>query len=98
MAHGADPWWEVAIRLMLKYKNLYLMTSAYLPKYFPPTLLHFMNTRGQDKILCASDHPVLAMKRCLDEALKLDLREGVLDKFVRGNAEGLFFVPREPRG
>jgi len=98
MAHGADPWWDVAIRLMLKYKNLYLMTSAYLPKYFPPELVHYMNTRGQDKILYASDHPVLAMKRCIDEALKLDLREGVLDKFLRANAEGLFFAPRKARG
>ena len=61
MAHGADPWWGVAIRLMIKYQNLHLMTSAYSPKYLPPELIHFMNTRGQDKILFASDHPVLPM-------------------------------------
>jgi predicted TIM-barrel fold metal-dependent hydrolase len=48
MAHGADPWWGIATRLMLKYKNLHLMTSAYAPKYLPPELIHFMNTRGQD--------------------------------------------------
>jgi predicted TIM-barrel fold metal-dependent hydrolase len=86
MAHGADPWWNVAIRLMLKYKNLYLMTSAYAPRYFPPELIHFMNTRGQDKIMFASDHPVLSMERCLAEAQELDLREGVLDKFLYANA------------
>jgi predicted TIM-barrel fold metal-dependent hydrolase len=87
MAHGADPWWQVAIRLMLKYKNLYLMTSAYAPRYFPPELIHFMNTRGQDKIMFASDHPVLSMERCIAEAQALDLREGVLDKFLYGNAD-----------
>lgn len=86
MAHGADPWWNVAIRLMLKYRNLYLMTSAYAPRYFPPELLHFMNTRGQDKIMFASDHPVLGMDRCVQEAQELDLREGVLDKFLYANA------------
>ncbi len=91
MAHGADPWWAVAIRLMLKYHNLYLMTSAYAPRYFPPELIHFMNTRGQDKIIYASDHPVLSMERCLTEAAALDLREGVLDKFLYTNAEQLFF-------
>jgi len=32
MIHGADPWWDVAIRLMLKYRNLRLMTSAWAPK------------------------------------------------------------------
>lgn len=97
MAHGADPWWGVATRLMLKYQNLHLMTSAYAPKYFPPELLHFMNTRGQDKIIYASDHPVLPMERCVGEAQELDLRPGVLDKFLYTNAERLFFSPRSPR-
>jgi predicted TIM-barrel fold metal-dependent hydrolase len=94
MAHGADPWWQVAIRLMLKYPKLYLKTSAYAPRYFPPELIHFMNTRGQDKILFASDHPVLSMERCLEEASRLDLREGVLDKFLYANAKRLFFRER----
>ena len=97
MAHGADPWWDVAIRLMLKYEGLHLMTSAYLPRYFPDELIHFMNTRGQDKIIYASDHPVLSMERCLTAARELDLREGVLEKFLRHNAEKLFFSPRSPR-
>ncbi len=91
MAHGADPWWDVAIRLMLKYPTLWLMTSAYAPKYFPPELIYYMNTRGQDKIIFASDHPVLPMSRCIDEAKQLDLRPGVLEKFLRHNAEAAFF-------
>lgn len=97
MAHGADPWWGVAIRLMIKYQNLSLMTSAYSPKRFPPELLHFMNTRGQDKVIFASDHPALGMQRCVTEARELDLRDGVLEKFLHGNAERLFFAPRSPR-
>jgi uncharacterized protein len=91
MAHGADPWWQVAIRLMLKYQNLYLMTSAYAPRYFPPELIQFMNTRGQHKIMFASDHPVLSMERCIKEAHELDLREGVLEKFLYTNAQNVLF-------
>ena len=94
MAHGADPWWDVAIRLMLKYRGLYLMTSAYLPRYFPPQLIHFMNTRGQDKVIFASDHPALSMKRCIEEAGKLELKPGVLEKFLYGNGARLFPVRR----
>ncbi len=97
MAHGADPWWSVAIRLMLKYKNLHLMTSAYAPRYLPPELIHFLNTRGQDKILYASDHPVLSMDRCVKEGTELELRPGVLDKYLYANAERVFFSPRRPR-
>jgi uncharacterized protein len=86
MAHGADPWWGEAIRLMLKYPNLYMMTSAYAPKYLPPELIQFMNTRGTHKVLFASDHPVLSFERCLDEAAALPLRPGGLARYLRDNA------------
>mgnify|MGYP005844783967 FL=1 len=97
MQHGADPWWDVAIRLMIKYRNLYLMTSAYAPRYLPDSLIHYMNTRGKHKILFASDHPVLPMDRCLAEAQQLDLREGVLEKYLYDNANAVLFGERSPR-
>jgi len=93
MAHGADPWWGEAIRLLLKYPNLYMMTSAYLPKYLPPELLHFMNTRGQDKILFATDFPFLPFDRSVETARQLDLRPGVLDKYLGDNARRVFRFP-----
>jgi predicted TIM-barrel fold metal-dependent hydrolase len=91
MAHGADPWWGEACRLMLKYPNLYLKTSAYLAKYLPADFVHFMNTRGQEKVMFASDHPALAMERAVAEARKLDLRPGVAEKFLYDNAQRVFF-------
>ena len=94
MIHGADPWWDVAIRLMLKYRNLRLMTSAWSPKRLPQALLHYLATRGKDRILFASDYPVLPFQRCLDEARKLDLAPEVLDGWLHGNAEAFFFSPR----
>lgn len=97
MQHGADPWWELAIRLMIKYRNLYMMTSAYAPKYLPESLLHYMNTRGKHKIMFASDHPVLSMDRCLAEAQALDLRPGVLENYLYENAATVLFGQRKPR-
>ena len=91
MIHGADPWWDVAIRLMLKHANLRLMTSAWSPKRLPAQLLHYLSTRGRDRILYASDYPVLSMQRCLDEARKLDLAPETLDAFLHRNAEAFFF-------
>jgi predicted TIM-barrel fold metal-dependent hydrolase len=90
MAHGADPWWGEAIRLLLKYPNLYMMTSAYLPKYLPEELIHFMNTRGQDKVLFATDFPFLPFDRAVGTARELPFREGVLEKYLRENALNLF--------
>jgi len=91
MAHGADPWWDVAIRLMIKYRNLRLMTSAWSPKRLPESLLHFMRTRGKDRIMFASDSPVLSMTRCLTEAEQLDLDPEVLDAYLYANAQEFFF-------
>lgn len=91
MIHGADPWWDTAIRLMIKYRNLRLMTSAWSPRYLPESLLHYMRTRGPDRILFASDYPVLSMERCLGEAAALDLPDEVRDAWLFGNAEAFFF-------
>jgi predicted TIM-barrel fold metal-dependent hydrolase len=91
MIHGADPWWDVAIRLMIKYRNLRLMTSAWSPKYLPESLLHYMRTRGKDRIMFASDYPVLSMERCLGEAAALDLGDEVRDGWLYANASAFFF-------
>lgn len=91
MIHGADPWWEIAIRLMIKYPNLHLMTSAWAPKYLPESLLHFMRTRGKKKVLFASDAPVLSITRTIGEASQLNLPPEVLDDYLYGNAQRFFF-------
>ena len=64
MIHGADPWWDTAIRLMLKYRNLRLMTSAWSPKRLPESLLHYMRDPGQ-----GPDHLRLRLPGPVDGAL-----------------------------
>ncbi len=91
MIHGADPWWDVAIRLMIKYRNLRLMTSAWSPKRLPEELLHYMRTRGKGRIIFASDSPVLSFERTLGEAAKLDLDEEVRGSWLYENAKSFFF-------
>ncbi|OBG30265.1 amidohydrolase family protein [Mycobacterium sp. 852002-51057_SCH5723018] len=94
MIHGADPWWDVAIRMLIKYQNLRLMTSAWSPKRLPESLLHYMRTRGPDKVIFASDYPVLRQHRVIPEATALDLPAEVLRKYLHDNAEDFFFAPR----
>jgi predicted TIM-barrel fold metal-dependent hydrolase len=95
MIHGADPWWDVAIRLLIKYTNLRLMTSAWSPKRLSDSLLHYMRTRGQDKVIFASDWPVLRMRRVVPEALALELPAEVLDNYLYNNAREFFFAEPE---
>jgi predicted TIM-barrel fold metal-dependent hydrolase len=91
MIHGADPWWDTAIRLMIKYRNLRLMTSAWSPKRLPDSLLHYMSTRGKDRIIFASDSPALSMERTLGEAASLDLSDEVRDRWLYQNGKSFFF-------
>ena len=90
MIHGADPWWDTAIRLMLKYANLRLMTSAWSPKRLPESLLHYMSTRGKDRVIFASDSPALSMDRTLGEAAALDLDDDVRDRWLYQNGAAFF--------
>jgi predicted TIM-barrel fold metal-dependent hydrolase len=86
MANGADPWWDVAMRLMTRFEHLYLMTSAFAPRYLPSSLVQFMNTRGMHKVMFATDFPFLTMSRCMTEAKALALREDALRRYLHGNA------------
>ena len=51
MRHGAEPWPELAIKLMLKSPNLYYMTSAFAPKHYPEAIINYANTRGAECVV-----------------------------------------------
>ncbi|WP_258379302.1 amidohydrolase family protein [Pseudomonas protegens] len=65
-------------------------TFAGLPAYYPPQLLHFMRTYGQDKVLFGSNFPQLSLKKCLEQVRALELPPAIADKFVQGNARRVF--------
>ena len=63
MRHGAEPWTELAVKLMLKWPNLYYSTSAFAPKYYPKAIIDYANTRGADKVIYAGLLPDGAVAR-----------------------------------
>lgn len=91
MRHGAEPWAELAVKLMLKYPNLYYSTSGFAPKYYPKAIIDYMNSRGAEKILYAGYFPAgLSLERIFTELDALPIKEDVWPKFLRGNAERVF--------
>jgi predicted TIM-barrel fold metal-dependent hydrolase len=87
MAHGADPWWGEAIRLLRNHPNLYMMTSAWAPRRLPDELVRFMGRRrGRGKVMFATDYPVLSFARCVPEARGLALAPEARDDYLHGNA------------
>ena len=90
MIYGVGPWRDIAIQLSIRYENLRLMTSAWSPKRRAESLLHYMRTRGPNKVIFASDWPVLRQRRVLPEALTLDLPSDVMDNYLYDNARECF--------
>ncbi len=91
MRHGAEPWTELAIKLMLKWPNLYYMTSAFAPRYYPKDIIQYANTRGADKILYAGYFPMgLTLERIFQEMPDVPFRDHVWPKFLRENAQRVF--------
>ncbi|MCG8591562.1 MAG: amidohydrolase family protein, partial [Proteobacteria bacterium] len=58
MRHGAEPWTALAVKLMLKWPNLYYSTSAFAPRHYPKDIVDYANTRGADKVLYAGYFPM----------------------------------------
>ena len=90
MRHGAEPWTALACKLMLKYPNLYYSTSAFSPKHYPKDVMHYANTRGQDKVMYAGYFPMgLSLDKIFNEMESVPLKEEVLPKFLGENAKKL---------
>jgi predicted TIM-barrel fold metal-dependent hydrolase len=91
MRHGAEPWEELAVKLMLKWPGLFYMTSAFAPKYYPKAIIDYANTRGADKVMYAGYYPMgLSLDRIFAELRDVPFRDHVWPKFLRENAQRVF--------
>jgi predicted TIM-barrel fold metal-dependent hydrolase len=85
--HGCEPWTDLAVKLMLKWPNLYYSTSAFAPKYYPKDIVDYANTRGADKVIYAGYFPMgLSLERIMTELPNVAFKDDVWPKFLRENA------------
>jgi predicted TIM-barrel fold metal-dependent hydrolase len=85
--HGCEPWEDLAVKLMLKWPNLYYSTSAFAPKHYPEAIVRYANTRGADKIIYAGYFPLgLTLERIMGDMQSVPFKDEVWPKFLRDNA------------
>ena len=85
--HGCEPWEKLAMKLMLKWPNLYYSTSAFAPRYYPEEIVKYANTRGADKIIYAGYFPMgLSLERIMTDMPSVPFKDEVWPKFLRDNA------------
>ena len=89
--HGCEPWTDLAVKLMLKWPNLYYSTSAFAPKHYPKEIVDYANTRGAEKIMYAGYFPMgLSLERIFAEMPGVAFKDEVWPKFLRENARRVF--------
>ena len=88
--HLGIPWTQEIIAVAWKHKNVFIGTDAHSPKYWPPELLHYINSYGQDKVIFGTDFPILQFERTIAEIEALDLRPHSLRKLLRDNVQRIY--------
>jgi predicted TIM-barrel fold metal-dependent hydrolase len=94
--HIGDPWNDVVVRLAAKHRNYYICTSAWHPRSYPEPLVNFMKgkwhgTHGSEKVVFASDWPLLDMQKTVKAARELNLSQEQLSCILYENARRLFW-------
>jgi predicted TIM-barrel fold metal-dependent hydrolase len=88
-AHTGWPWVDELLSVCYKWENVWLGVDAWMPKYLPPQILQFINSRmGQDRCLWGTNG--LPWKESLEQIDQLGLKEEAKRKLLRENAAELF--------
>lgn len=88
--HIGAPWQAEMIAFATKFPNVYIDTSAYKPKRYPPELVSYMKGHGKRKVLFGSNYPMLMPGACLEEVALLGLDEATTARFLYQNAQEVF--------
>ncbi|SLN71380.1 amidohydrolase family protein [Oceanibacterium hippocampi] len=88
--HVGIPWTDEMIAMAWKHKNVFIGLDAHSPKYWPDSMVHYIKSFGQDKVLFGTDFPVLDFERTRREVEDLGIPDGAKRKFLRDNAIRLY--------
>jgi len=89
LAHPSFPWQDEALAIAVHKPNVYIDLSGWSPKYFPPILVQYTNTRLKGKMLFGSDFPLIAPDRWLADFEKLAIKDEVRPLVLKENAAKL---------
>ena len=88
--HIGYPWTDEMIALATKYPNVYIDTSAYKPKRYPPALMEYLRGHGRKKVLFGTNFPMVSPAECLAQVDELGLDDEARRLFLGENAARVF--------
>ena len=91
--HLGVPWFHEMISMAWKHENIFIGGDAYAPKHWPPEMVHFANTYGQDKFMFGTDWPVIDPVRAVEDVRELKFRPEPFRKIMGDTARRVFKLP-----
>lgn len=88
--HIGIPWTDEMISMAWKHENVFIGVDAYAPRYWPPQIVHYLNTYGRHKVMYGTDWPVIDPERSMAEIEELGIREEAKPMLMRDNAVRVF--------
>lgn len=88
--HIGYPWTAEMIALATKYPNVYIDTSAYTARRYPPELVAYVRGHGRRKVLFGTNYPMITPDKALADLGALHLDEEATGLFLAGNARRVF--------
>ena len=88
--HIGYPWTDEAIAVATKHEHVYIDTSAYTVKRYPPQLVEYLKTNGRRKVLFGTNYPMIMPAAALADIDALKLDEETRNLFLFENARRVF--------
>jgi predicted TIM-barrel fold metal-dependent hydrolase len=88
--HIGYPWTVEMIAVATKFPNVYIDTSAYVPKRYPPELVAYLKGHGRHKVMFGTNYPMITPDVCLSQLDLLGLDEDAETGFLQRTAEAVF--------
>src|SRR5436190_6480927 len=94
--HIGYPWTEEMVAVARKHANVYIDTSAYTVRRYPPELVRYLRSRGgRRKVMFGTNYPMIAPQHALEGLDDLDLDDETRELFLDGNARRVFGLEAE---
>ncbi len=92
--HTGWPWVEELIAMAWKHPNVYICCSGHAPKYWNRSLVRFLNSRGQGKVVWGTDYPLILHEESLSQIDRLGLKPEAKQALLRDTAAKIFQFPQ----
>ena len=88
LSHIGWPWIDEWCSMLWRHPHVYGDTAAYFPRAYDPRTVSFMDGRGQDKVLFASNGLWLKIQK--EQFMQLPVKDETKRKVLRDNAIKVF--------